>query len=365
MHKFHFILSKQPDPALEESAIIQRLKEFYTALQDKRQIEDGLPDEGRAAHSDVWHHHRNEIPKALQIRIRRWAQKIHRHHLKDVEPTRLSREDRVMLEGCRNGADLVELRSAHHIDEIAAALHAEFPWLAEATTHVWRSLHQNRASGRLGARFAPVLLDGAPGIGKSAWGRRLAQLLETPDMIMDATGENASFGLIGSQRGWAKAGPGRLISLMLMRQIANPLALIDEIEKSGTPVSNTDKAFSLPNALLPLLEDLTASRWSCPYFQHQFDMSCVNWVFTCNSLRGLPEPFLSRVRVISVPSPTQDQINELVLREATKRLLAPSITAAITTALAEAFDAGHQINIRNVKRMLDLGSEQQARPMLH
>lgn len=130
-------------------------------------------------------------------------------------------------------------------------------------------------------------------------------------------------------------------------------------------MSDKGRSFSLPNALLPLLEDMTASRWTCPYFQTQFNMSFVNWVFTSNSQRGLPEPLLSRIRVVSVPSPTQGQINDLVLRESAKRQLSPSITAAITTALAGAFEAGQQINIRTVKRMLDLGSDQQNRPVLH
>ncbi|NDK36712.1 AAA family ATPase [Rhodovulum sulfidophilum] len=365
MPKIRFILSKQPDPALQEAAIIKRLKEFHSRLQDKRQISDGIPQEERAAHNELWRYPQNELPKALEIRIRRWAQKIHRNHLKDVEPTRLSREDRAMLEGCRDGADVFDLRSAHHIDEIAAALHAEFPWIAEATTLVWRSLHHNLKEGMPGARFGPILLDGPPGIGKSAWARRLAQLQGTPDMIVDATGENASFGLVGSQRGWSNAGPGRLVSLMLMRQVANPLVIIDEIEKSGSVMSDKGRSFSLPNALLPLLEEMTACRWTCPYFQNQFDMSFINWVFTSNSLRGLPEPLLSRIRVVSVPSPTQEQINELVLREAERRQLSPLITAAITTALAEAFEAGHQINIRTVKRMLELGSDQQGRPTIH
>lgn len=130
-------------------------------------------------------------------------------------------------------------------------------------------------------------------------------------------------------------------------------------------MSDKGRSFSLPNALLPLLEDLTASRWTCPYFQNQFDMSFINWVFTSNSQWGLPEPLLSRIRVVSVPSPTQEQINDLVLREAAKRQLSPLITAAITTALAGAFEVGHQINIRTVKRMLDLGLDQQDRPILH
>lgn len=99
MHRIRFILSKQPDPALDEAAIIKRLKEFYTALQDKRQISDGIPQEERAAHNELWRYPQNEHPKALEIQIRRWAQKIHRNHLREVEPTRLSREDRAMLEG--------------------------------------------------------------------------------------------------------------------------------------------------------------------------------------------------------------------------------------------------------------------------
>lgn len=359
------MLSDLPNPELEEPAIIRRLRAFYIRLQDKRLLAEDLSKEERAASSEFWHSGRDEIPKALEIRIKRWAHKIRRNHLQTVEPNRLSSEDRKMLEGCREGAELVDLRSAHHADEIAAALHGEFPWLAEATTHIWRSLRQNMANGWPGARFNPILLDGPPGIGKSAWARSLARLLGTPDMSMDATVENASFGLVGSQRGWSNAGPGRLLSLMLTRQVANPLVILDEVEKSGVPVSSMGRAFSLPNALLPLLETMTASRWTCPYFQCQFDMSSVNWVFTSNSQHGLPAPLLSRIRVISVPSPSQTQISELVLREAAKRRLTAATTATITTALDRAFEAGHQVNIRTVIRALDLASDQQNRPTLH
>lgn len=365
MPTIRFILNELPNPELEEAAVFRRLRTFYIRLQSKRQNADSFREEEGAAQGEIWHHQGNALPKALEIRIRRWAQKISRKHLKEVEPTRLSTEDRTMLQGCREGVELFNLSSAHHIDEIAAALHADFPWLSEATTHVWHSLRQNMESGRPGARFSPVLLDGPPGIGKSAWARRLAQLLGTPDLILDATVENASFGLVGSQRGWANAGPGRLVSLMLTRQVANPLVIIDELEKSGEPISHKGRAFSLPNALLSLLETMTASRWTCPYFRSQFDMSFINWVFTSNSLHSLPGPLLSRIRIISVPAPSEAQVHELVLREAGKRQLTPLTTATITTALARAFGAGQQINLRTVRRALDLASDQQNRPTLH
>ena len=80
MPKIRFILSKQPDPALDEAAIIKRLKGFYTGLRDKRQSAEGIPKEERAAYNELWHYPQNELPKPLEVRIRRWAQKIHRHH---------------------------------------------------------------------------------------------------------------------------------------------------------------------------------------------------------------------------------------------------------------------------------------------
>ena len=40
---------------------------------------------------------------------------------------------------------------------------------------------------------------------------------------------------------------------------------------------------------MPLLEPMTAKRWTCPYYQVKFDMSWVAWVLTSNNYRLLPE----------------------------------------------------------------------------
>ncbi|WP_183154060.1 hypothetical protein [Paracoccus siganidrum] len=83
--------------------------------------------------------------------------------------------------------------------------------------------------------------------------------------MIEATGENASFGVVGSQRGWGGSCPGRLIETVIQSCIANPVMVVDEIEKAGTPTSMKGLTFGLAEALLPLLEPMTARRWSCPY----------------------------------------------------------------------------------------------------
>ena len=58
-------------------------------------------------------------------------------------------------------------------------------------------------------------------------------MLSVPTMVFEATTENASFGLVGSQRGWGNATPGRLINTILQHRIGNPVVVLDEVEKSG------------------------------------------------------------------------------------------------------------------------------------
>ena len=146
----------------------------------------------------------------------------------------LEREYRNRLAVLRDGAGLIPIANDHHADELASALHTDMPWMAPATEIVWHAMRRSVREGWPGLRLPPLLLDGPPGIGKSHWARRLGELLSTPATVIEATGENASFGIVGSQRGWSAACPGRLIETVLQGRMASPVMVVDEVEKAGT-----------------------------------------------------------------------------------------------------------------------------------
>lgn len=89
----------------------------------------------------------------------------------------LRKEDRDRLAALRDGVNLIRLPSEHRADEIAAEVHADYPWLAPATEVVWHALRKSVREGWPGVRLPPLLLDGPPGIAKSTWARHLATAL--------------------------------------------------------------------------------------------------------------------------------------------------------------------------------------------
>ncbi|MFB9224186.1 AAA family ATPase [Paracoccus cavernae] len=219
--------------------------------------------------------------------------------------------------------------------------------------------------GAHGLRLPPLLLDGPPGIGKSHWSRRLGAFLMLPTTVVEATSESASFGLTGSQRGWGNAQPGRLIETILRNLVANPLVVIDELEKAGTVTSSKGHSYGLADSLLPLLETLTSRRWKCPYYDIRFDVSCVNYVLTCNDYRRLPEPLLSRCPPIRLRNLNKDEIEGFVRREGEKRCLSDLAIETILEAIQHPSCRTSQPSLRLASRMLQRASELENAPPLH
>ncbi len=106
--------------------------------------------------------------------------------------------------------------------------------------------------------------------------------------MIDATGGPAGFALVGSQRRWFNAMLGKLMQTGLRGRHGGPLVIVDEVEKAGVHLSRGCR-HRLTDALLPLLERMTAATWEDPFFQVKCAMSHMNWVVTANGRVGPPE----------------------------------------------------------------------------
>jgi hypothetical protein len=276
----------------------------------------------------------------------------------------LDDKDRQTLEVFRNGAELVAIETEHQADEIASDIHAEMPWMSAATEQVWQDMRASVRSGDLAPRLRPLLLVGPPGIGKSHWARLLGEKLLAPTTVIEATGEPAAFSVTGNQRGWGTAGPGKPLESIISSGIANPVIVIDEVEKAGNIESQKGLRFSLTEGLLPLLERSTAAHWSCPYFRVSFDMSWIIWVMTANSLEGLPAPFLSRCPPTKLSALSKEHLIGFADREGARRNL-PKEAIDVVKEVIELIKAPHLISLRSVIRMLDSIEQTINRPRLH
>ncbi|WP_240466832.1 AAA family ATPase [Frigidibacter albus] len=292
------------------------------------------------------------ISDADFARILRRAQRIIDLRKAASRLDHLPTQDRERLEAFRNGTRLVMIATEARADELAAELHKGMPWMAPATEIVWHAMRQSVREGWQGMRLPPLLLDGPPGIGKSYWARRLGDLLTVPVTVIEATGENATFGVVGTQRGWGNASAGRLLNTVLETRIANPIMIVDEVEKAGEATSNKGATFGLAQGLLPLLEPLTARRWSCPFYQVRFDMSWVSWVLTSNNYKLLPEPLLSRCPPMRLRNLTPAELDEFVRRDGGKRSLSDASIDAVAMALRHAQTQGVRPDLRLVSRLL-------------
>jgi ATP-dependent Lon protease len=87
------------------------------------------------------------------------------------------------------------------------------------------------------------------------------------------------------------------VSVIKAAEIANPIVLIDEVDKCGTGTSNG----SLTRALLPMLESETAQRYPDPYIQSAVNLSHVSFIMTANDDTVLPHALRDRLRILRMP----------------------------------------------------------------
>lgn len=249
-------------------------------------------------------------------------------------------------------------------DLLERTLTDEMPNLAGAAQRVGDALRLRALGGNRWFRLPPMLLTGAPGIGKTRFARRLAEIAGVPLRLVLAAGQSDDRDLKGTARGWSSADPGAVVRLIADSGVGNPLVLVDEIDKTNQGHRNG----CLLDSLLQLLESETAARWHDEALQRVVDLSAVTWLLSANSVEGLPSPLLSRVVVVEVPRPTLAHLPRLL--EGLRVDLAvdldippdrlPGLAPEIEDLLADAFARG--ASVRDLRRALERALAVSLRP---
>ncbi|MCU0774844.1 MAG: AAA family ATPase [Ideonella sp.] len=176
-------------------------------------------------------------------------------------------------------------------------LYDELPNFAEVLDDLRRQIALCEDSSDA-LEVTPLLLLGPPGVGKTHFARQVSQLLGTGYGFVSMSSLTAGWVLSGANSQWKGARPGKVFETLVDGQYANPVMVIDEIDKAGG-----EHAYDPLGALYSLLEHDTASTFIDEFAEVPIDASQVIWVATANDARSIPEPILNRMNVFEVQAP--------------------------------------------------------------
>lgn len=253
------------------------------------------------------------------------------------------------------GAEALKRDSGGEL-RLVAALRDEAPWMEAVIASIERRLERQLLVGEPWVAMSPLLLVGPPGCGKSWIARRIGALAGTGHRTIDLAGAMDSTIVHGNPRGWQSQMPSLPALAMAETRCANPLCIVEEVDKAGGSERHGDPIA----ALLALVEPSTARCYRDRCLQTEVDVSAVNWIMTANAVTPrLPAPFPSRLEIIKVAMPPAAMFEKLLdqlLADLSRRWRLPTgITIELPPSVAARLERDYQqhASIRRLNRMIE------------
>ncbi len=279
---------------------MERTQKEYYLNEQMQAIQRELGDKGDDGKTEI-----QELEDKLKAK--KLSKEAHARMKKEIKKLKMMGPMSAEATVVRNYIDWVlslpwgeETKDKIDVDEAQKVLDDDHFGLEKVKERILEYLAVQQLVGKL---KGPILcFVGPPGVGKTSLGRSIAKSLGRKFVRMSLGGVRDEAEIRGHRRTYIGAMPGKIIQSLKKAESANPVILLDEIDKMSSDFRGDPSA-----ALLEVLDPEQNSTFNDHYLDLDFDLSKVLFVCTANSMHTIPQPLQDRMEIIRIAGYTEDE----------------------------------------------------------
>ncbi len=335
---------------------IGRMQREHYLREQMRAIKTELGDADGKDELDHFWHKMEEVPlnKEARDEVTRQLKRLERMHQDTSEAalTRTHIEVTLSLPWGKKSMDNLDL---HHAKAI---LDDDHYGLDQVKDRIIEYLAVKKLNPQ--AKSPIICFYGPPGVGKTSLGKSIARSLGREFARIALGGVRDEADIRGHRKTYVGAYPGRIISAIKSVGYANPVIMLDEIDKLAS-----DHRGDPSSALLEVLDPEQNKAFVDHYLGVPFDLSNVMFIANANTLDTIPAPLRDRLEIIEVSGYSEEekvnianqylipkQIKEAGLDVENISFTKPSVSAIINGYTRESGLRGLEKKIASICRKL-------------